>query len=200
MTKQLATCQRLFDAERLPLIVRITPFTEPSSLDAFLQEQGMFRFDDTRVMLAPDVPLPAAQPPAGLSFRRLTAEAFAERVGDFRGSSIADRQAHAARMAASFLSSRIEALLDGHAVACGQCVQQDDLVGLYDVFATEAMRGRGIATAVCNELLCTAIGQGARHAYLQVDADNNAARRTYQRLGFADAYGYHYRTANPSLA
>ena len=37
--------------------------------------------------------------------------------------------------------------------------------------------------------------EGARHAYLQVEADNHAARSVYQRLGFADAYAYHYRLA-----
>lgn len=205
IAEQLAACQRLFDAERLPLIVRITPFTEPASLDACLQEKGMSRLDDIRVMLARNVVQPTANAPADLSFRSLSAEALAERVGSFRGSPTAHRQAHAERMAGSPLpSQRIEAILDGHAVACGQCVQQDDLVGLYDIFTTEAMRGRGIATALCNELLRIAIGQGAQHAYLQVDADNLAARRVYQRLGFADAYGYHYRAtsqaADPSSA
>lgn len=132
----------------------------------------MSRLDDIRVMLARNVVQPTANAPADLSFRSLSAEALAERVGSFRGSPTAHRQAHAARMAGSALpSQRIEAILDGHAVACGQCVQQDDLVGLYDIFTTEAMRGRGIATALCNELLRIAIGQGAQHAYLQVDAD-----------------------------
>jgi len=29
---------------------------------------------------------------------------------------------------------------------------------------------------------------------LQVDAANDGARRLYRRLGFRDAYPYHYRT------
>jgi ribosomal protein S18 acetylase RimI-like enzyme len=43
-------------------------------------------------------------------------------------------------------------------------------------------------------MLARAAEQGARHAYLQVEGDNAAARAVYQGLGFADAYAYHYRT------
>jgi ribosomal protein S18 acetylase RimI-like enzyme len=30
-----------------------------------------------------------------------------------------------------------------------------------------------------------------------VDADNRPARAIYRRLGFADAYAYHYRSPDP---
>ena len=41
-------------------------------------------------------------------------------------------------------------------------------------------------------------GRGARVGYLQVEGDNDPARSAYRRLGFADAYAYHYRTADPA--
>ena len=46
-------------------------------------------------------------------------------------------------------------------------------------------------------LLAQAHAAGARVAYLQVDADNHPARAIYRRLGFADAYAYHYRSPDP---
>jgi ribosomal protein S18 acetylase RimI-like enzyme len=42
-------------------------------------------------------------------------------------------------------------------------------------------------------MLAHAREHGARHAYLQVEGDNRPARAVYHRLGFADAYAYHYR-------
>ena len=92
-----------------------------------------------------------------------------------------------------FTALAIRRASHGAIVACGQSTREGDLVGLYDVFVAEAMRGQGLATLLCTRLLCEAKDAGAASAYLQVEADNAGARAVYSRLGFADGYGYHYR-------
>jgi ribosomal protein S18 acetylase RimI-like enzyme len=79
-------------------------------------------------------------------------------------------------------------------------VIEEELVGLYDIFTAPDHRGAGLGRAVCLHLLQRARGQGASCAYLQVDADNDPARRLYAGLGFSDGYAYHYRTASPQEA
>ncbi|WP_436232677.1 GNAT family N-acetyltransferase [Actinacidiphila alni] len=54
-------------------------------------------------------------------------------------------------------------------------------------------RRKGLATAVMGALARRAADEGATVAYLQVEADNAAARALYDGLGFTDHHGYHYR-------
>jgi GNAT superfamily N-acetyltransferase len=203
---RLESCARIFSEAQLPLIVRITPFTLPPELDATLAAKGLHRFDDTRVMVLADELerfSSTAPPPANgaVTIHSLGLDAFAQRVGGFRGSPLAQRQAHSNRLLnspASFFAYELR--VDGEPMACGQYALEGDVAGLYDVFTASVARGQGLASSLCRHLLIEAAGRGAKHAYLQVEGDNHAARAVYHRLGFVDAYAYHYRTRDPSAA
>ena len=198
--EKLALCEQAYEQAGLPLIVRVTPFSEPARLDDALQSLGLQRLDDTRVMLLPSLEALVA-PAAELALTAVSAAEYALAIGALRGSTTAQSDSHAERLRHSpvpyfgFVVRR-----RGDTLACGQLAIEADMVGLYDVFTAPAERGRGLAAALCRQLLLRARGQGARCAYLQVDADNHAARSVYQRLGFADAYAYHYRTRDPDAA
>ena len=199
---KLALCEQVFADAGLPLIVRITPMTAPADLDASLAHRGLHRFDDTRVMVLPGLQV-ADTPklPARASLRAVGLEPFAQRVGALRGSPLAQRQAHGQRLAnAPVPFFAFELHVDGKLVSCGQFSIEADLVGLYDVYTAPAARGQGHARMLCQHLLALAGERGARHAYLQVEGDNDPARAIYHRLGFADAYAYHYRTRDPGAA
>jgi len=202
VAKKLSLCEPVFAQAGLPLIVRMTPFSEPAGLDASLDAMGLERFDDTRVMVLEDVSnIVEPSLPPNLTIQPLGLEAFAQRVGALHGSPLSQRLAHGQRLAQSPVPFHAyEMKLDGEVVACGQYAQEADLVGLYDIFTAEPARGRGYASRLCAHLLVQAHRNGARHAYLQVDGDNQPARSIYHRLGFADAYAYHYRARDPSAA
>ncbi len=194
---KLARAEAVFAGASLPMVVRITPFTRPAGLDGELAARGFGAIDDTRVMIAPRLShLRPPALPAGLAWARLGHAAMAAAVGTLRGSPLAQRAAHAERLAGSpvpFSALAIKRRDDGVLVACGQSAGEGDLVGLYDVFVSPTMRGQGLAAALCARLLGNAAEAGAKSAYLQVEADNQAARAVYFKLGFADGYGYHYR-------
>ena len=194
---KLREAEAVFGAAQLPMVLRITPFTQPALLDADLAARGFGAIDDTRVMVAPSLDaVYALALPRGLSFEPLSHTALAQAVGALRGSPLAQRQAHAERLASApvpFTALAIRRAADGAVVACGQSAREADLVGLYDVFVDPSLRGRGLARALCARLLADARVAGAASAYLQVEADNASARTVYARLGFADGYGYHYR-------
>ena len=186
----------------LPLVVRITPFSQPAGLDDTLAAHGLQRFDDTVVMAASfdQLDLSAALP-AHLTLERTDHLTYAHTVGTLRGSPADQQSAHAERMATSPVPYLGWLLRQGTEVlACGQTAQEGTFVGLYDVFTAPAARNRGLSRSLCAALLRAAAAQGARTAYLQVDAVNTPARAVYRRLGFADVYSYHYRSADPASA
>jgi ribosomal protein S18 acetylase RimI-like enzyme len=195
---KLELAQALYKEAGLPMFVRITPFSLPERLDAQLEARGMLRIDDTRVMVLRTLAgLHAMAMPPGLSLQRVGHEPFADIVGQLRGSPLAQRQAHAQRLALSPVNFEGHVLRrddDGRILACGQFAIEGGLVGLYDVYTAVQARGQGLAQALCRSLLVLARERGAGAGYLQVEGDNHAARRVYHRLGFADAYAYHYRT------
>ncbi len=199
LDERLALCAAVFAEAGLPMVLRITPFSRPAGLDDALAARGYGRLDDTRVMVAPACPLAAEPLQAGHTLQRCSAAEFSEQVGAWRSSSAGQRDAMAQRLLQSpvpyqgWLLRRSD---DGAVLACGQTATEADLVGLYDVFTDPAVRGQGWARRLCSQLLGQAHAAGARVAYLQVDADNAPARAIYQRLGFADAYAYHYRSSD----
>ena len=202
LAQKLALARAVFEDAGQPMLVRITPFTQPPDLDETLAAQGWSTLDDTRVMVLAGLhaqPLPAhPHLPPGLAWARLPAEDFAEAVGVLRGSPPEQRLAHAQRLKFSpvpYEGYAVRHVASGEVLACGQFAREADLVGLYDVFTAETARGQGLAMRLCEHLLALAAAQGARVAYLQVEADNASARRIYQRLGFTDRYAYHYRQA-----
>jgi ribosomal protein S18 acetylase RimI-like enzyme len=58
-------------------------------------------------------------------------------------------------------------------------------VGLSAVHVAEGARRRGLARGLCEALLAWAAERGATRAYVQVLADNTAATRLYESMGFS---------------
>jgi len=205
LDEKLAACARLYREAGLPLYVRLTPFSAPSALDAALHARGWRLHDPTRVLVHPALAqLPHIDAPADVVEQAAEASTYAAAVGALRGSSPGEIAAHALRLRASPApytgwiwreAGAVPAASPGPVLACAQVARDGALAGLYDVFTAAPARGRGLATALCARVLRQAHAAGAGVGYLQVDAGNAAALKVYERLGFVDVYGYHYRLA-----
>lgn len=195
LERKIAYCERVYEARGLPTLFRITPFVQPSDLEAALDARGYASFQPTLVQA---VPLECAPelPECALECTLSAPEgpAFAHAVGALRGSPPEHIATHIERLAHTAIERRgVLAMIDGRPVGTGQIGLEDGLAGVFDMVTAEDCRGKGVGRLIVAALLAWAWGRGARAAYLQVDADNAAALACYRRFGFATIYTYHYR-------
>jgi GNAT superfamily N-acetyltransferase len=190
LAQKIEYCERLYGAARVPALFRITPFITPADLETQLAARGYERFDNTAVEAAAIDPRCFTQ----ASGEAMELRAWIDAVGDLRGSPFEHRDAHFARVDGMPLAKCPVVVRDTDGVAAtGLAIVEDDCVGLFDIITRPAAQRRGHAKAVVASLLRRAWELGARHAYLQVQEENIAARRLYAQFGFAERYRYWYR-------
>ena len=189
LDEKIGYCERLFGAAGVPALFRMTPFSSPAELDATLERRSYGRFDLTAVESA-------AIDPSRIAVRAtpMALEPWIDAISAIRNASHVERAAHLARLRASPLAVRPLALVErGEVVATGLTIVEDGCAGLFDIVTREDARRRGHARALVQGLLAAAWELGARHAYLQVSAQNDSARRLYSQFGFEERYVYWYR-------
>jgi ribosomal protein S18 acetylase RimI-like enzyme len=108
--------------------------------------------------------------------------------------SVARRPAHAAIVRSIVVPAAFATVRKaGRPAGFGLAVCERGMVGLFDIVVAPEARRQGLGRAVTEALLHWGYRSGARTAYLQVRAVNAPALDLYARLGFAEAYRYHYR-------
>ncbi|WP_271221728.1 GNAT family N-acetyltransferase [Streptosporangium carneum] len=87
------------------------------------------------------------------------------------------------------------AMIGDDVLAVGRAVADTGWAGVFGMATLPEARGRGAARAVLAALAEWAGAHEAGRMYLQVERDNVPALRLYERAGFSEICGYHYRGA-----
>jgi ribosomal protein S18 acetylase RimI-like enzyme len=173
----------------LPAIFRLSPLA-PAACDAALEAAGYRRLDPSVVMVAPlgrqdEHAVELASAPSG---EWLDGTAAANNVPtELRAAH--DAIVNGIAVPACFATLR----QDGAAIGFGLAVRERGAVGLFDIAVAPAWRGQGCGRAITHALMGWGQSGGAGAAYLQVNESNKIAIGLYERLGFREAYHYHYR-------
>lgn len=188
--RTIAARQR-FDAAGRPLTFRLSPLAG-AAISSYLDGEGWTRFGESVVMRLDideaDLSGAIHQIPlkdigrfvgAALKVQRLDPALKAGLTGVIRAIQ---------PQAGLFVVGRRE-----NPLTTAVCVHDGDLAGLFEIATDEAGRrlGRGRRTVL--SALKWARLRGAREAWLQVEADNEAAIALYRSVGFSEIYRYHYR-------
>ena len=191
LTERIARAERRFASYGRPLTFRVSPLSG-AAITAHLDREGWGRFSESIVMRAP-----LGERLVGDAIDRIPLQD----VGRFISAAIAIGNVEPAlRPGLSEVINAIEPQAglfahepEGQPVSTAICVHDGDLAGLFEVATDPSQRGRGHARHTVLSALKWAFARGARIAWLQVEAGNEAALALYRSLGFTEAYRYHYR-------
>lgn len=186
--------EAFFRARNLPCRFRILSFLPPQ-LDEGLAARGYAIESGTRTLQAADIG--AARQFVRTSLIARPDAAWIEGVTAAQGREGAERETYGRIIAllavpTAFAVTRNEAgeaasWAFGAITAHGLCIES--------VATRPDQRGKGLAGETVSALMAWGRSNGAGAAFLQVQADNHAAVRVYDRLGFnRELYRYHYRT------
>ena len=191
MDGRIDRAARRFEAYGRPLVFRMSPLAG-DQLTKRLDADDWERFSESLVMMMPlrAAPLDDVMPLIPL-----------RDLGRYISATIRTHQHDASvRPGLTELVGSIEPeaglfAIDAEdkAVASALCVHDGELAGLFEVATHEAARGNGHGRRIVLSAMKWARTRGARVAWLQVEADNEAAIALYRSLGFVEAYRYHYR-------
>ncbi len=188
---RLARIETWYARLGLPTRFRLTPLAPPS-LEPLLMHRGYGRQGETVVMTGPldGLPLPdgsaeVAEEPDEAWFE--TSEAAAGRSP----ARLAEQRATPSLLVvpAAWITVRV----DLRPVSVAFVGVDGPLAGLSWLATLPALRGQGLGRRACLAAFAWARAEGARIAWLQVEAENDAALSLYRRLGFREAYRYAYR-------
>lgn len=176
---------------------QISPPACPEGLDAILADRGYRRERLVSLQVAATAQVQERAPSASSRVRlesRPTHAWFAawRAVHDQDGDSRAewDLLGRAARPGAYAFAT-----IGDDVVAVGRAVADTGWAGVFGMATLPRARGKGAARDVLAALADWAGAHEADRMYLQVERDNAPALRLYERAGFTELSGYHYRTA-----
>jgi ribosomal protein S18 acetylase RimI-like enzyme len=168
----------------MPVIVQVSPAEEHAALDRVLAERG-YRHDAPTLVLAA---------PVGDVMRRVPEVEIAS------GLTPAWRAAYGNEAVSEHVLDRIglttgfaSIVVDSRIAALGLFVVDDGIGGVFCMATDPPCRRRGLAEAILRAGAAWSADQGAESLYLQVEEENEAARKLYAKVGFVHSHSYHYR-------
>ncbi|WP_169082008.1 GNAT family N-acetyltransferase [Paenibacillus sp. PL91] len=192
---KIRACEKRYEKEGIRTTFKITPFSQPASLDEELSSRGYALIDHTVVKTVhlSDVLSPSH---ADVWLESKPTEAWLDAITVFSGLTDKQRAITRKMLDQSPLDQCFALLHDnGIPVACGFAVMEDGYVGLYDIVTDPGNRSRGYGEQLILHLLQWGKGRGSKEGYLLVVKNNAPANRLYDKIGFVPQYEYWYRVS-----
>ncbi|WMD03960.1 GNAT family N-acetyltransferase [Streptomyces sp. FXY-T5] len=200
LDEALDAVRRWYGERGLPAYVQTATGAEGTQelLCAELERRGWVREVTAELWVGPLAPIADGGDPTGVVLSRQAGEGWLARYQRKGVSQVALRVLESGPSV--WFATVPGESADAPPAAIGRCVVDGRWAGFAAVEVDPALRRRGLATAVMAALARQALDEGASAAWLQVEADNAAARALYAGMGFAAHHAYHHYRAPDGAA
>jgi ribosomal protein S18 acetylase RimI-like enzyme len=185
---------RFYQARGLSPAFKITSTCKPRDLDSILEHKGYVKESVTLVQITSLEDILSVDSSHEVQIEKKLNPVWNSIYCDIRGVdefSLKTRLAIMERI--PFPKGFALGFLDGNIAGIGLGVLQGEWLALFAIRTMDRYRRKGVAIAVNRALAKWAKEQGAKNAYLQVEASNTPALSLYSSLGFKTYYNYWYR-------
>lgn len=194
LNQKIQHCEWMYERFGQSAIFKLTSAKTHLELDRTLDASGYVEAAPSKVLLLDDLSaVPAPEFPEA-TLLSAVAPSWIENFVALSGTDRANIPAMTVMLSNVPLPKAFATLSDGSTpVAMGMAAVERDYVCFNDIVVAQQKRGQGVGTQLMRQLVTWARDNGARHGYLQVLRDNEAAIKLYYRTGFREAYDYWYR-------
>ncbi len=189
--------ERAYRARGLRAVFHLSPVADPPDLDERLARRG-YALEHASAVLACDIAEAMRRigpPPHAVELGSRLDQPWLETFRQAERRWPSEQNVAAEHVLTTGADDRRFALasVEGAPAATGYARIADEWLYLSCIATVPALRRGGLGRAVSAALLGFGHAGGARSAFLEVDARNEAAIALYASLGFRPVYGYHYR-------
>ncbi len=197
LVRRVVTAEEFYTGHGVATRFQISPEACPEGLDVFLAERGYRRESPMSLQTALTAHVLERVPTGSLRVRlddRPT-RAWFEVWRAVHGHDGDDRSEWDMLGRVERPGAYACATIGDDVLAVGRSVADTGWAGVFGMATLPRARGKGAARSVLAALAGWAGARGAGRMYLQVERDNLPALRLYERMGFREICGYHYRAA-----
>lgn len=193
LDEKISHCEAAYAERDLPIIFRMTPHSHPSGLDERLDQRGYKIIDRTSVMVG-SLNAQADEPTSPFEIRIVSLLEWLDAYARLRVPAV--EQLALLRGIVTKIPTSLCPVLGfqaGDPVGYGLGVIDSELVGIFGLYVTSAIRRSGLGVTMLRRIFQWAGMRGAKQGYLQVEADNSPAIKMYRGIGWSESYPYWYR-------
>jgi GNAT superfamily N-acetyltransferase len=188
----------LYREKNTPPAFKISPASQPKDLDDLLEKKGFEKRMVTHVQTAEIEEISCLNPRLPVDLFKVTDESLDTLMYRSEKEKIAIevRREIIHHIAGDKNIARV--LMHGKIAGVGLGVVEGDWLGLFSVRTLPEFQRRGVAWSVNCALAMWGEDLGAKHVFLQVEAENEPALELYESMGFKTMYTYWYRILDNS--